>query len=716
MVEDFGDGVWWVELAPLSDSTLVPGAVAQALGVREVLDRSPTDELVEHLKLKETLLVLDNCEHLVDGCVALADALLRACPNLGILATGREPLRIAGEAAWPVPSLSLPDPQDLPPTAEVTRYEAVRLFFERAKAVDAGFALTEGSAPAVARLCRKLDGIPLGIELAAARARTLTVEQIAEKLEDPLGLLTTGSRAAASRHQTLRAAFQWSFELLDEQERELLGRFSVFAGGWDLEAAEAVGAGGPVGAGRVLDLLSMLVDKSLVVAEKSGEGEGTLYVRYRMLEPVRQFGREKLVESLEESEVSKRHAEHYLALAERAEPELLGADQAEWLGRLRIELGNLRAALSWSLGPGDGEDERAGLGLRLAAALWRFWDIQGFQEGKRWLRAALEKDLGGFPAVRAQALSGLGWFLLFQRDYGPAIAALEEAVALHKELGDESGAALALAHLGFAVVHGDFGERVSAFVLEGEALMRGNLEGHARAFLRIALASAAIEEGDYDSAASQLEESLALCRELGDRRNTGYSLYILGMTELLRDDLDRGATLLEECVPIVRELEYWFGGAYTLLGQGKVAALHSKSGRAARLWGAAEALREKMSMSLSHFDFVHSGYERDLSAVRAALSEASFEAAWAEGRAMSPERAIEYALGEPPHEETTHPLTRRELEVLRLVARGMSNQQIATDLVLSEHTVHRHVANVLGKLGVSSRATAVAEAARYDLL
>ena len=506
-----------------------------------------------------------------------------------------------------MPSLSLPDPQDLPPTAEVARYEAVRLFFERAKAVDAGFALTEGSAPAVARLCRKLDGIPLAIEFAAARARTLTVEQIAEKLEDPLGLLTTGSRAAAPRHQTLRAAFQWSFELLDEQERELLGRLSVFAGGWDLEAAEAVGAGGPVGTGRVLDLLSMLVDKSLVVAEKSGEEEGTFYVRYRMLEPVRQFGREKLVESLEESEVSERHAEHYLALAERAEPELLGADQAEWLGRLRIELGNLRAALSWSLGPGDGEDERAGLGLRLAAALWRFWDIQGFQEGKRWLRAALEKDPGEFPAVRTQALSGLGWFLLFQRDYGPAIAALEEAVALHKELGDESGAALALAHLGFAVVHGDFGERVSAFVLEGEALMRGNLEGHSRAFLRIALASVAIGEGDYDSAASQLEESLALCRELGDRRNTGYSLYILGMTELLRDDLDRGATLLEECIPIVRELEYWFGGAYTLLGQGKVAAPHGKSGRAARLWGAAEALREKMGMSLSHFDFVHSG-------------------------------------------------------------------------------------------------------------
>jgi non-specific serine/threonine protein kinase len=351
MVESFEGGVWWVELASLSDPKLVPGALASALGVREVADRSPTEVLVEHLETRKTLLVLDNCEHLVEGCAALADALLRACPELEILATSREPLRIGGEAVGMVPSLSFPDPLRLPPAAELANYEAVRLFVERAKAVDVGFALTERNASAVARLCRKLDGIPLAIELAAARVRALTVEQISQRLEDPLGLLTTGSRTAAPRHQTLRAALQWSYELLSEQERELLGRLSVFSGGWDLEAAEAVGAGGPVESRLVLDLLSALVDKSLVVAEEGGEEGASSYLRYRMLEPVRQYAREKLEESAEAPEVLRRHAEYYLALAERAEPELLGPDQGRWFGRLRSEVWNLQGVLSWSLSP-----------------------------------------------------------------------------------------------------------------------------------------------------------------------------------------------------------------------------------------------------------------------------------------------------------------------------------------------------------------------------
>ncbi len=656
MVDRFDDGVWWAELAPLPDPDLVAGTLASALGVREVPDRSLADVLVEHLKPRKTLVVLDNCEHLVEACAELAAALLRACPELRILATSREPLRVVGEIVWMVPGLSLPVDHQPASAVELGRYEAVRLFVERARATNAGFELTEQNASAVTGLCRKLDGIPLAVELAAARARALAVEQISEKLENPLGLLTTGSRTSAARHQTLRAALEWSYDLLDEQERELLNRLSVFAGGWDLEAAEAVGAEVPTQAGLVLDLLSALVDKSLVVAEDIDE-EDTSYVRYRMLEPVRQFAREKPEESQEAPEVLQRHAEHYLAFAETAEPELLGAAQGGWLGRLRAELGNLRAALAWSLEPGEDARDRAELGLLLAAALWRFWDMQGFHEGKRWLRAALERDPGGLPALRAKALGGLGWFLLFQQEYEPAIAVLEEAADLHKELGDESGAALALAHLGFAVLHGGFVERVPAFVDEGETLMREDLEGHARTFLRVALACAAVEEGDYDSAASQLEESLALSRELGDTRNIGYSLYLLGMTALLQGDLDRGEALLDECILLVQELDYKLGGAYILLGLGKVAALRGRPDRAARLWGAAEALREQLGMSISHFDLVHSGYERDLPSVRAALSEASFEAAWAEGRAFSPEQAAEYALGKVEDPPTAVPPT-----------------------------------------------------------
>jgi predicted ATPase/DNA-binding SARP family transcriptional activator/predicted RNase H-like HicB family nuclease len=655
MVEGFEDGVWWVELASLSEPDLVPGALASALGVREVADRSLTEALIEHLKPRETLLVLDNCEHLVEGCATLVDTLLRACPKLEILATSREPLRIAGETIGVVPSLSLPDPGRLPPAGELGRYEAVRLFVERAKAVDSGFALTGRNAAAVVRLCRKLDGIPLAIELAAARVRALTVEQILEKLEDPLGLLTTGSRAAAPRHQTLRATLQWSYELLSEQERELLGRLSVFAGGWDLEAAEAVGAKEPVEAGRVLDLLSTLVDKSLVVAEKSGE-EGFSVLRYGMLEPVRQFGREKLQEGSEAPEVLRRHAEHYLALAEAAEPELLGADQGRWLRRLRTEFGNLRGASSWSV-KSEQEGERAELRLRLVAALCQFWGREGFEEGKRWLRTALERDPGGFPAARAKALGGLGFILLFQQDYEPAIAALEEAIALYKELGDESGAALALANLGYVVLHGGYRERVPAFVREAETLMReGDLDSHAHAYLRTILGCAAQGAGDFDSAASQLEEALALFRELGSLREAGMSLFILGNVEIDRGDLDRGVTLLKEGARIARELGDMLGTAYYVWGLGRVAVLHGKPARAARQWGAAEALREQMGMSLSHFDLAASGYEQDLAAVRSTLSEATFDAAWTEGRAMSPEQAIEYALeavGEPAADTPT---------------------------------------------------------------
>ena len=645
LVEGFQDGVWWVELAPISDPNLVVRAVTQALGVPETPAVPPIEALVDHLEGRKALLILDNCEHLVEACADLADTLLGACPDLKLLATSREPLRVTGETNFMVPSLSLPDPGRSPSTEGLAGYEAVRLFDQRARAVDSSFALTEGNAAAVARLCNKLDGMPLAIELAAARTRILTVEQILKKLEDPLGLLTTGSRTVAARHQTLRATLQWSYDTLSDGERALFRRLSVFVGGFTLEAVEAVGEA--VEAGLVLDLLSSLVDKSLVVAEADDEGA----LRYRMLEPIRQFAREKLEESDEEPEVRRRHAEHYLALAETADPELVGPDQGLWIGRLRTEFANLREAHSWSLEPGDDEEERAWLRLRLPAALWRFWGGQRFEEGKAWLQTALERDTGEFPATRARALDGLGFILVFQQDYGRAIDALEGAIALYEELGDQSGAALALANLGYAALHGGYMERVPAFVQEGEALMRGDLDGHARAYLRVIMASAALGQGDLDSGVAQIEEGLALCRELGDLRNTSMSLFILGMAKLMWGELDRGAPFLEEGAGITRELGDRLGGAYYLLGLGKLAAMRGMPIRAASLWGAAEALREQMGMALSKFDLAASGYERDLAAVRSELDEATFEAAWAEGRAMSAERAIVYALEEPTPDE-----------------------------------------------------------------
>ena len=737
LLDEYEGGVWWVELAVLPDQDLVPQAVAQALGVREAPGLSPTEALAEHLASEKALLVLDNCEHLVEACASLADNLLGACPDLKILATSREPLRVSGETSFMVPGLATSDPGRQLSEEELAAYEAIHLFVERAGEVGSSFALTERNASAVARLCDKLDGIPLAIELAAARTRVLTVEQILKKLEDPLGLLTTGSRTAAARHKTLRAALEWSYELLSEAERALLRRLSVFVGNFTLEAAEEVCSGEGIEEYEVLDLLSQLVDKSLVVGEAEDEGQR----RYGMLVSVRQYALEHLAEAGEAEETRLRHAEHYVVLAEAAEAGLLGEDLELWLRRVQGELGNLRAALSWSSAPEAARGRAEGLGLRLAGALWRFWqrhdarqlqaggvrpvqvfEMEGLKEGRRWLERALERDPGGFPAFRAKALGGLGLILIFQQDYEGAMAALEEAITFYENLGDGSGAAIALGNLGYAVFHGDYRERVPAFVREAEALMKRDLDGYARAFLRSVVACAALEAGDLDSAVSQLEGSLVLRRDLGDPRAVSMSLLTLGEAELNRGNLDRGAALLEEGARISRNLGDRFGTAHFVLDLGNVSALREKPIRAARLWGAAEAQRKRMGTFLSRFDLVASGYEENLAAVRSALDEAAFDAAWAEGRDMSFERAIEYALEVPTaYDQSRAPsapagLTKRELEVLGLVARGMSNGEIATDLVLSEHTVHRHVSNVLGKLGVSSRAAAVAEAARLDLL
>jgi len=645
MVEDFEDGVWWVDLASISDPKLVPLTVAKALGVREMPDRSLSESLAEYLGPRTSLVILDNCEHLIYGGAALADALLRRCPYLKILATSREPLRVAGETIWMVPSLSLPDPQWQPNAEQLADYEALRLFVERAEQASANFTLTDRNAPVVARLCRRLDGIPLAIELAAARVRALTVEQISERLGDPLSLLTTGNRTAPPRHQTLRAALQWSFELLDEQERGLFERLSVFAGGWDLEAAEAIGAEDQARATEILDLLSMLMDKSLVVAE-TNEEEGTS-LRYRMLEPVRQFGREKLRESAAAQDTPRRHAEYFLYLAEKADLGLLGPDQARWLQRLRSELGNLRRALEWSLE----QEDRAEVRLRLAAALGRFWGREGFEEGKWWLQAALESDTGGLPVARAKALGELGFILLFQQNYAPAIAALEEGVAIYNELGDEIGAAYTLANLGQAATHGVFHERLPAFEREGAELLEGDLAGHPRGYLLVMLGMAAQGEGNLDRAASRLEEGLALCLGLGALREASMAYFILGNVEIDREHVDRGTALLLEGARITRELVDQLGTAYYVWGLGRVAVLSKNPARAARLWGAAESLREHMGMTLSPFDLAQSGYERDVASVRSSLGAAPFEAAWAEGRSMSPERALEYALQETvtPH-------------------------------------------------------------------
>jgi predicted ATPase/DNA-binding SARP family transcriptional activator/DNA-binding CsgD family transcriptional regulator len=700
----YPDGAWFAELASLSDPKLLPQAVAAALGIREEPGRPLVSTLADALRTRDLLLVLDNCEHLVEACARLADEILSASPGVRILATSREALGITGEVCWPVRPLSVPAADHR--YERLAGYESVRLFVERTRARLPGFELTSANSQAVAEVCRKLEGIPLAIELATARTTVLAVEQVADRLADSLGLLSGDSRTADPRHRTLRAALDWSFDPLSEPERKLFGRLSVFAGGWTFEAAETVGAGDGIEEGEVLDLLGKLVNKSLVVVRPGGPG----VVRYGMLEPVRQYAREKLDRAGEAEEARRRHTDFFLDLAERAEPELMGPRPAPWLGRLAEEHDNIRAALSWALGPAAAED-RTEVGLRTAAALERFWLVHGPSEGRGWLERGLAKG-GASPDVRARALGQAGWIALFQGSQDRAIAMLEESLVLFKELGDRAGMATSLTNLGFAVAHSGDSRRVAAMREEAEALRREPLEKHTLAHLLHFLAMAALDAGDLEQALALPAQSLRLHRELEDIRGTAMSLTALGMITLEADETERAEGFFVEGLKLLRRMGEKMGIAYCLLGLAGVAGEQARPERAARLWGAAEALRENIGMDLSPFDRTHSRYEERLASARSVMDEESWEAAWAEGRAMSPEAAIEHALsGEDPvvvprSSPVFSPdvLTPREREVAEQVARGLTNRQLATALSISERTVHTHVGRILRKLGLGSRA------------
>ena len=750
LVGGFEDGVWLVELASLSDPTLVPQAVASVLRVREQAGRPLTETLSNHLESKKMLLVLDNCEHLIEECANLAEALLRTCPGLRVLATSREALSITGETNWPVSPLSLPDAHDLPPIEELTRYEATRLFVERSVAVLPAFGLTSRNALAVAQVCQKLDGIPLAIELAAARVRVLTAEQIAERLDDCFWLLRGGSRTALPRHRTLRATIDWSHELLSEEERALFRRLSVFAGGSTLEAAEAACGGEDLEKDEILEPLSHLVDKSLVVMEERG-GEA----RYRLLETVRQYGREKLRESGEAEAVRRHHANFFLALAEDVEPKINGGERNLWLERLEREHDNLRAALRWAADTAEAE-----MGLRLGGALFWFWFHRGYwSEGRRWLEGALATEGGaGAPlrtVARTKALFGTGVLAWTQGDHSAARTQLEESVAIWRELGDKRGLAHTLHFLGVEVL--GQGEHVAARALAQESVEIFR-EGEDTWGLAASLASLGIvaqTQEDYSLASSLLGESAALFRGMGDAWGLALPLRNLGIVALRQGDLDRAAAWLREGITTLRELgEKWFMSR-NLETLAAVIAMQGDHERAARLFGTGETLREAIGASV--LPFYRADYDRGVAAARTGLDEQTFTGAWAQGRAMTLEQALSYALEEAPkpqegdtsppaaemapsetrtrpcqeeEEEGVHPptpgaahdkakappeaypegLTAREAEVLGLLAGGKTNREIAQELVLSVSTIQRHVANVYAKIGARGRAEATAYA------
>src|SRR5215203_2705100 len=701
----YQDGVWLVELAPLTDEALVPQMVAEILGVHEQPNRQPADTLVDALEAKELLLVLDNCEHLVEACASLVDALLAGCPRLKVLATSRESLGVAGETVWVLSSLSVPHTDRLPETGELTRYDAVRLFVDRARLRLPDFDLTSANGRAVAEVCRKLEGIPLAIELATARMGTLALEEVAHRLEDSLGLLTAGPRTAEPRQRTMRATLQWSHGLLSEPERVLFRRLSVFAGGWTLEASEAVGSDG-IEENDVLDLLGRLVEKSLVVAEATEGGR----VRYRMLEPVRQYAQEKLKEGGEEEAAQRRHAEYFLAFAEEAEPGLKGAQEGEWLKRLEREHDNLRAALSWALESGKVE-----LGLRLGGALGEFWYVRGhYGEGRRWLEAALlaQGDTPSAPA-RAKALFQAGYIASGQGDYKSSVSFGEESLALYRRLGDRASSATALYTLGVLAIYRNEWERASTLTEDAIALQRemNDRVGVVRSLL--ILASVTLAQHDYERAMALYEESLALAQEIEDDFAIALSLLIGALASLGQGDHRQTRALSQESLKLSQQLGMAFGIASYLLTAACLAGAEGQPVLSARLWGAAEALVEEVGRILSPGE-LHV-YAPFIDAARSQLDEARWEAALAEGRAMSTDEVVEYALSKedaataaprlPEQQSVEEPpsLTRREREVAALVAQGYTNRQIATGLFVSERTVETHVANVLRKLNVHSR-------------
>ena len=762
LLEAYPDGVWLVELAPLSEEVLVPKAVAEALKVLERPEEPLSDTLADVLGDRQLLLVVDNCEHLLEATARLVDKLLDSCPRLRILATSREAIGVEGEIRWDVPPLSIPDPQHTPSLEELEGYESARLFVERARGRDPSFSLNPHNAIAVAEICRWLEGIPLAVELAAARVGALSLEQIAQRLADSLKLLTGGARTAVNRQRTLKGTLDWSYELLSEGEKKLFGRLSVFAGGWTLEASEAVGGGGGVEEREVLDILSGLVDKSMVVARGGDQGG----VRYRMLEPVRQYALDKLEESDEAEEARRRHAEFFLALAEDAEPRLRGAEDVEWLERLEREHDNLRAALSWALERGEVE-----LALRLAGALWTFWHAHGHSgEGRKWLEEALAKDDRASVAARLKALEGMCWMAIDQRDLDRAEAAaqaglkldeeveignklaasfrtmlgytvdlrgdherakelLEESLRLSREANDKVGLADALLFLGGSYSAMNNNERAKEIYQEGIVLCREVGYTYRLPDILLSLGYVSILEGDYERGAALNEEAAALCRERGYKWGFQYALDNLGWAALLGGDHERAKAAYEESLVVCKELGDKMIASESLEGLACVAGTRGEAEQAARLFGAAEALRE--AIGYQHMLEEDALREPYLAAASSQLDEATWEAALAEGRAMVMEEAIEYALSKeepfatPPFTTgqpslSTMPerpggLTPREVEVLGLAASGMTSAQIAAELFLSSRTVEAHLASIYHKLGVTSRAAATRFALEHGL-
>jgi len=807
LVCDFVDGVSFLSLAPMSDPALVMPTIARSLGLTESGSQPLLERLKTSLRDKHRLLLLDNFEQVIPASTQLVD-LLEACPGLKLLVTSREALRLRAEHQYAVPPLALPDPRHLPDERALAQVPAVKLFLQRVQAIRADFRVTPDNARSIAEICLRLDGLPLAIELAAARIKLLAPQTLLARLDRRLQVLTGGARDLPARQQTLQSAIAWSYDLLDAPEQQLFRRLSVFVGGCTLEVAEAVCAALPEEAEHVLERVASLLDKSLLYQTEHPGQEP----RLAMLETIREYGLECLAKSGEMEALRQAHAAYYLALAEAADASYFSPQQALWLERLECEQNNLRAAMQWLLEPVEARSIE--MSLRLCAALERSWMTLGhLHELQHPLTKALAASQGIEipPPLRAKVLIAAGNLAKHQGNHDQARILCEESLVLCRELGYAEGIArslgqfyyaammrgnlataraLAEENLGFRRAAGEkflvawaLMQLADVLTLGGEyheaqALYEESVAMYREQENRWGLANSLyasawglfVSHGDPERVRAQIEEGLALCRESGFKKVMANLLRLSGEVAFTQDDRATARALLEESVVLFKELEDRLGTAQALSALGRViarqgdqaaaralyleslahggmsdrlaiapsleglagvAAAQGELAWAAQLWGAAQALREALGAPLPPVE--RADYERVVAAAREQLEERSFTAAWAQGRRMTPEQALIAPAGaatsmpvstphpsSPPAEKAppAYPdgLTAREVEVLRLVALGLSNAEIAERLIISLLTVKAHMRSLYNKLGISSRSAATRYAIEHHLL
>ena len=774
--DEFPDGIGFVSLVPIHDADLVLLAIAQAEGLQSTGSRPPLELLKASLREQQRLLVLDNFETVVAAAPSLLE-LLAACPHLKLLVTSREVLRVGGEREFVVQPLALPDPQHLPDEETLAHYGAVALFLERAQEVQPTLQLTAITAPLITEICRRLDGLPLALELAAARLKLLTLQALLERLEHRLAVLTSGPRDLPDRQHTLRQTIAWSYDLLPVEEQRLFRLLSVFFGGCTLEAVEAVYGALSGEQAQVLDRVTSLLDKHLLYrAEQDTNG-----ARFHMLETIREYGLEALEAGGELEAARLAHAQYYLGQAEEADAHLFTRDQQQWLERLKQEHDNLRAAMQWSVEQGQ-DRQRKDIAWRLAGALRSFWIDYGYvHEGQQFVERALGRREGITASVRAKALHAAGWLALVRGDFRRAEALCQESLALSRELHDPREMASVLTLLGWnalwlgdaplatslleeslalsrgagdkvrlaytllplaltILTHGDHSDspRVRSLLEESLLLLR---EEHVQSGMAHALYDLGLwhfQQGNAATARSLFEESFALLRALGQRLWAVQPLYRLGKVAAQVGDLPAAYAFYKQSLALFQELDDQQSSATCLEGWASVVARQGHAAWAAQLWGAAEARRaaggpsylpQILALTLPG---ERADEERMRAWVCAQLGEQAFAQALAEGRAMTPEQALAAGqhtmLASPPNAPAgadrpqgpspayPNELTEREVEVLRLVARGLSDAQVAETLVISPRTVNAHLRSIYSKLGINSRHAATLFAIKQQLI